>query len=263
MSRRTRHSRPEEPGEPPDVAAQDWRLLAATWMTKPAILNGNLLPAGSVVKRTKALRLSRNAGKVMTGAPCITAMLLDVAARFDIETHDLPDALLSASTLDERALAETQLFDWLEKRMVSAIFSFSAVESFANEVVEHAYGLKGFRYIQPRKSGVHASLDFETVQRRLQIEEKIAIIVPQALGVISPKGRTQYNSFKRLKDLRDRIIHCKGRDQSYSNDATLIQELLTPQSRDFAAQMYGLIGYFYEQVPQDIPRWYRLWPWRK
>jgi hypothetical protein len=242
--------------EHPNVAKHDWRLHAATTITKEATINGTVFPVGSVVKASSQIRLSKKGEILNLGAPNVPAMLLNLADQFDLRATTLhQDVLTLAKSGKSEASDDTQLFDALEARMGAAVFAYTALEAFANEVIENAYG-KGFRYAPTLRSGLTVSYDLESIERKLSLEEKIASVIPAALAVNSPKGRTPYNRFKRLKDLRDRIIHLKGRDRIYSNDKTFWRELMSAKSADFAIQAYDIIAFFFNQIPGEVPRWF-------
>lgn len=148
--------------------------------------------------------------------------------------------------------------------MASIVFSYSALEAFANEIISHAYG-KGFRYQPKLKTGVSVSYDLETIERKLALEEKLATVIPEVFGIATPKGRRVWNQFQKLKNVRDRIAHCKARDRAASkpDSDVLWRALLDPASRKTAFDAYRLIGFFYESKPTEMPRWFANWPYEE
>ncbi len=242
--------------EHPNVSVHDWRLHAATALSKPARTNNNLFDIGTVVKVAGPVKLSKEGATLQLGAPNVTAMFLDMAATLDRHEANLHSEVRAIASRNVTPADEQRIFDGIERRMAALVFSFTALESFANEVVEQAYGHAKFRYEPILKGGVSASYDLEYVEYKIQLDEKLSSVIPAALAVKSPKGRTEWNQFVRLKDLRNRVIHFKGRDRGSSHDKTLWRELLSDKSSDFALQAYALIAFYYEQVPASAPRWF-------
>ncbi len=194
------------------------------------------------------MRTAQNAPIVDFGIPNVTALFLSQAARLDIASQDFSETRLSAvSDLNQRNF---QLFEFFESRMASVVFSHSALEAFANEVISRAYA-GTYRYEPVMKNGVSVSYDFNSIERKVSLEEKLATVIPEIFAVPSPKGKRPWNRFQKLKKLRDRIVHCKARDRAPSkpDDDVLWRALIDPAGRNVAFDAYGLIGYFYEAKP--------------
>jgi hypothetical protein len=248
--------------EHPNVSLHDWRLHAVTSMTKPAIVFGQLYDVGTVVKAAGPIRMAKGGTTLNLGAPSVTAMFLDMSAILDEQEKHLHAEVIGMCSRPVTPSDENRVLNGIEKRMASVVFAFTALESFANEIIEEAYGVRGFRYEPVQKDGLSASYDLEHVEYRLQLDEKLGVIVPEALSIKSPKGRTEWNQFVRLKDLRNRIIHYKGRDRGPSQDKTLWRELLSDKSSNFALQAYALVAFYYEQIPSGpVPRWFCRYPY--
>lgn len=246
--------------EHPNVSQHDWRLHAATAVNKPALLqNGELLDVGTVIKAAGPVKVAKTGEVLQLGAPSVTAMFLDLAARLDKQEEQLHSEVIAMATKGITIEDEPRVFDGIENRMAALVFAVTALESFANEMIEEAYGIQNYRYAPTLKSGISVSYDLDYVER-LSLEEKLGVIVPDALTVVSPKGRTVWNRFKRLKELRNRISHYKGRDRGNSRDKTLWRELLSDKSSDFALQAYELIQFYYDQIPNSAPRWFCRYP---
>jgi len=243
------------------VVNEDWRLHAVTAVSRDSRAGAIEFKRGDVIKLPGTYRL--HDGKAITvGAPNVNALLLDFAVRLDIETQDLLGEIQAEAkhpALTMATFPDRKIFDGFEKRMASAVFAFTAVESFANEIIEMAYG-QGYRYEQKQKHGLVASLDIENVLW-LTLDEKLGKVVADALNIKSPKQTIHWDNFKRLKRIRNRIIHIKGRDRANSTDRSFWEEMLRPKAANFGRQMYDLIGYVYEQAPHLRLRWHHKWPW--
>lgn len=248
--------------EPPLVAAADWRLQAATWMTKPAVVNGHEYAAGTLVSIHGQARTSAEDPIIDFGVPSVTALLLDHAARLDIAYQDFSARRLPAGP--NMNLRNFELFELFESRMASVVFAHSALEAFANEMISRAYA-GSYRYEPVVKNGVSVSYDLESVERKLTLEEKLAKVIPNILSIPSPKGKRPWNKFQKLKKLRDRVVHCKARDRAASkpDDDVLWRALLEPAARTLAFDAYNLMGYFYRAKPTEMPRWFANWPYNE
>ena len=147
--------------------------------------------------------------------------------------------------------------------MASVVFSFTAVESFANQAISRAYA-SGFRYEQQtRGNSSPTSLELGTVERELALDEKLSRVLPLIFNVPTPKGTITWQSFKNLKKIRDRIVHPKTRDTEQSGpDADTLWKILLERPERFPSfQAYDIIGYFYERSAGEMPRWYANWPY--
>lgn len=69
--------------EHPNVTLHDWRLHAATSLSKPALLGGQILDIGTVVKAAKPMKMIKKGPKINLGAPNVTSMFLNMAATLD------------------------------------------------------------------------------------------------------------------------------------------------------------------------------------
>jgi hypothetical protein len=206
------------------------------------------------------VKLAKDGATLQLGAPNVTAMFLDMAAILDSQEANLHCDALAIASGSVTPSDERRIFDGIERRMAALVFSFTALESFANEIIEEAYGVRQFRYEPTLKGGVSVSYDLEHVEYKLQLDEKPGVIVPAALSVKSAKGHSEWNQFVRLRDLRNRVVHSKGRDRGPSRDKTLSRELLSDKSSDFALQAYELMAFYYEQIPAVAPRWFCRYP---
>jgi hypothetical protein len=236
------------------VKGEDWRLHAVTAVSQ----DGPGFKRGDVVKAAKLFSLRH--GRVLSaGAPNIDALLLDYSAKLDAETKPYLDQLRTASP-GTTHLEDTEFFDVAEKRMASAVFAFSAVESFANEVIAMGY-FRGWQYSESGAAGQVETLPLERVLERVRTDDKLNLALPDYLKVKTPKGGVHWQNFSRLKKIRNRIIHLKGRDRGNSQDGWLWEELFNPLGWDFGHQMHGLIGYYVSHVTELNLRWFYKFPW--
>lgn len=137
------------------------------------------------------------------------------------------------------------LFDYFEQSMISATFSFQALEAFANQVLEDRLG-GGQTYTIARKKGPQ-TLDSASLQRELSTEEKLATVLPDLFKVVSPKGKKIWQHFVGLKRVRDATIHLKTIDHYVVGGVdkhTLFYQLLNHNARQFPRVSIDLMTYY-------------------
>lgn len=144
------------------------------------------------------------------------------------------------------------LYDFFEQCMISATFSFQALESYCNSVIKSE--AKEPIRIKRRKKWV--SLLPNEAERKLSTEEKVTIVIPELLNVSTPKGKKHWLGFKTLKATRDATIHLKSSDMynmEQTDDKSLFFHFLNNDIMLFPTTSFGLIHYFLEAI--KIPRW--------
>jgi hypothetical protein len=99
------------------------------------------------------------------------------------------------------------LFNFFERFISHVVFSFTALESFTNEVVPLGYS---YRTID-RNTSKEVIYSRDEIQRYISLDEKLSTLLPDALGIESPKGLHTWRDFKKLKKVRNRVIHLKQR----------------------------------------------------
>jgi hypothetical protein len=149
----------------------------------------------------------------------------------------------------------TQLFDYFESLMSHVVFSFNAIEAFANWKIPEDYV-----HITERK-GMQVSWQKTEVLERSTIEEKLTVILPKVLDVKSPKGTRIWERFIELKRIRDRVTHPKPSDYTPTKHGVKATTLWGMMMRQHATphcdHAHDLIGHF--GAPH---RWFRQYPLR-
>ena len=137
--------------------------------------------------------------------------------------------------------------------VAEVIFSFTAIEAFANESIQAA-----FTYSWKNSKEVK-QLARADIERFVQLDEKLKRVLPEAHNLKSPAGTTAWQGFKELKAVRDRVVHMKSIDRRASGPEhqTLWGLMLEKKQHDFAEVAYQLIGSYPALVSGR--RWYRLW----
>ena len=144
------------------------------------------------------------------------------------------------------------LYYLFEQSIISVTMSFQAIEIFANAII----GRKATRNIVvKRKGGVEKNLTPMEAERELSTEEKLGQVLPNILGVSSPRGNRAWQSFKNLKDARDATVHLKSHDIYTRNNVdreSLFFYYLNHDAREYPKAAIKLISHFF---PKQLPRW--------
>ena len=95
----------------------------------------------------------------------------------------------------------------------------------------------------PSRKGkkLYVPISPDDIPRKTSIEEKLGTILPEVLGVESPKGTKAWQNFKRLKEARDSTIHLKNQDVHYSalEDEKCFSPLFSTFFRDDIVEFPG------------------------
>jgi hypothetical protein len=142
------------------------------------------------------------------------------------------------------------LFDFFESLIAEVIFSFTAIEAFANESIptNFVYSWKNAKEVK--------QLARPDIERYVQLDEKLKRVLPQAHSIRSPSGTKIWQEFKTLKAVRDRLVHMKSIDRRASGPEhqTIWGTMLEQRSVDFPSVAQRVIG-AYESLVKDR-RWF-------
>jgi hypothetical protein len=98
-----------------------------------------------------------------------------------------------------------ELFDYLEHVQSAITMAFTAVECLVNDLLPN-----DFIYEEKRKGEKTKQYDRKEIERWISTVDKLALVIPQALKISSPKTYNFWPKFTKLKDLRNDIIHFKS-----------------------------------------------------
>ncbi len=150
-----------------------------------------------------------------------------------------------------------KLFDYFELMISQIIFSYSAIEAFANIKIP-----KDFIYRTTRSDKKFIEeYDKNQAERYVSIDVKLDKILPQVFNVKTPNGTKLWENYQHLKKLRDRIIHLKSIDITASGPETktIWGDLLRNQKTDFPRQVFDLIGHYISK--EEGHRWFKKFPY--
>lgn len=151
------------------------------------------------------------------------------------------------------------LFDFCEQFAAHVVFAFTALESFANEVIPNEYTYTTIRGKKRQK----VTYNRDGIERHISLSEKLAQVLPAALSVKSPKGLHVWRDYKKLKEVRDRIIHLKMADRSRTGPETptIWGSMLRSSKEPFCDNAHKLMGHFKPAI--ENRRWYGKYPYTR
>ena len=224
--------------------AIDWRIQAATITASDlpaAYPGGPSHPAGSVLVLVSQVT-PRKGPPITFPAPSAAALAMNLAAeaarsaetvKSNLEFGEAPSPDGTVRNLKRDSTG--QLFDYFEKCLVSVVFSVQALEAYSNYKL--AYNLK--EPLQVERRGTIVTLALDDAERELSLDEKIGAVLPDLLGLRSPRGQIVWERYVHLRRLRDATVHFKSRHQWSTAGAT------------FDESPYA---YFVQESPLAIPR---------
>lgn len=241
----------------------DWRIAAVATLAEdvPAAF-----PGGPSHKKGTGLYVStfykdENNGHLSFITPHPSALSLNLAFEYAKQSKKLQSRLAKNEVISPDGPAQAIhmanipfLYDYFEQAMVVATFSFQAIEAFVNyELIHNAKS--DIRIKRRKKWQTYSPTEAERV---LSTEEKIGTVLPEVLGVPTPKGKQPWEGFLKLKDARDATIHIKNKDvhQSGDNENNLFINFLLDNPQSYPEYAFRLIEWFYKN--RSRPRWLKL-----
>jgi len=145
----------------------------------------------------------------------------------------------------------TRVYDYLELICASITFAYTALEAFANEELPDDFI---YEFEEQTDSGLYVvrQSDKEQIEHRFSLSEKLATVLPQALGKSSPKGTSSWEGFVHMRRLRDRIIHMKSSDRKHSkgdnmHPKSIWNDILDPDQRHYPSISKVMILHFKQE----------------
>jgi hypothetical protein len=98
------------------------------------------------------------------------------------------------------------VLDCIAEYRVGVLLSFAAIESIGNAGVN---SLPSSSEVQVERGGRLVSVPQDEMERTLSVDEKLDLVVPLVAQVPSIKGTKPWESFVRLRKLRNELVHVK------------------------------------------------------
>lgn len=245
--------------EHPNIVNRDWRLQAITTLVEDwHSPSGVIHKAGTPVQNVGFIRYP---GKdTLLSIPVLNpcAMYFSIAfyakEEAEIILSELDENILEKEFLNVSSEYEGGFVDALQFLVSVVVFSYSAIEVFANESIPDDFVFERAR--QDKKYKEVYSKD--QIERFLSLTSKLDEVLPTIYSLSSPKGTRIWNDFVWLEKLRDRFIHLKSTDWEKSNpdkaDDFVWTTLLSKETLQAPSIALQVVNYYYQT---DKPRWLR------
>jgi hypothetical protein len=237
----------------------DWRAafvttLAADWVspwTKTHHLAGS-----SVSKVTPGLDERNRLFSFVSPSP--EALALDLASKAAADAAACRErinvTLTRAGAVDFTVADETlpALYDYFESCFVVVAFSFEALEAFANQEIAFAKPASGLEVV---RRGQRVLVEADQLERSLNLDEKLNLLLPQLLGIPSPKGKKPWPGFRAIQTERDALLHLKAGDTYPRGEAkqSIFHRLWVDGVASHPGSALAMIEWFYQD--REKPRW--------
>lgn len=134
------------------------------------------------------------------------------------------------------------LYNFFEQRFLNIVFSFTALEAFANQTVPDDFVFSKLR--QDKKST--ESFDKDQIERNLSLDIKLSEVLPKITGIKFEKGTSLWNQYSKLKAIRDRIVHIKSVDMGIKDRkiTSVWAEILEGRNTDYSLVAHRVIQHF-------------------
>ncbi len=138
--------------------------------------------------------------------------------------------------------------DYIEEIETSIVFSYTAVEAFANISIPEDY-----LFLSEEKEGILYKK--KAIERWTSLVEKVSKILPDIYQASSIKTKPFWNSFKLLEEYRNSIIHQKTVDR-----AEFFKSYFKGNISDICKSGEAVIRFFYDAHTRKN-KTNPLWPW--
>lgn len=137
--------------------------------------------------------------------------------------------------------------------MACIIFAYTALEAFANSQIPDDYV-----YIMNRSDKKCVEQYSKSqIERFISLDTKLGDILPEIMGLASPKGTSTWEKYLSLKKLRDEIIHCKSAPTTQETNQ-IFKDLFSETVANPCLEAKDIIGYFLNSLkPSDQPMWFK------
>ncbi len=188
--------------------------------------------------------------------PSSVALALNVAEQAAQQAESLKLALpwISVKSADGDGFGVSTkgvpaLYDFFEQCMISVVFSFQAIETFANAVI----GRELKQSMKVRRGRKLKELTPEELARQLSTNDKLKWVLPAVKKVESPEGTPKWKRFERLEEDRHAAMHLKVGDQFGKDRSALFFKFLDLKIAEYPSAAAMIIHHYFK--PDAEPRW--------
>lgn len=234
--------------------AGDWRMAAVARVAEES----GPYKVNDLVRQVQAVEIAP--GTVLSfPTPSSVALALNIAEqaarravnlKLQIAYQELKAGDSAAFGVTTEAIPT--LYDFLEQSMLSAVFSYQAVEAFANSEIARQQK-ESMEVMFRRKT---RTMMLEEIERRFTTTEKLSQILPAIRSVESPRSTPKWDRFKRLEVARNSTVHLKVKDQYAKDKDSLFFQMLSIKTTEFPSAAAEIIRHYFK--PDSEPRWLLL-----
>ena len=231
---------------------EDWRKqVQGVSVSNDALLPGTTQIArrGTQIDLVSVIRIGLKKTNVTVVVPNGTAILLSASRN----AWQQAERIRAENEIDEtgRFLSEKASIDYQENVAIAVIAAFAGIEAFINEMIPEDFCFEDI------KGGILVPKNKTQIEEGMSVSKKIDEILPKRFNTSSPKGiEPLWSKFKKLKNVRNRIIHMSSTDRRSSkpDDPNLWHEIFSISCPHQTALQ--VMDFFFDKT--------KCWPeWRK
>lgn len=242
------------------IEQEDWRIVTTGRLAHdlPAAFPGGPSHKAGASVRLATLVETKQGELVSFELPSATALAFSIALRASHEAKELRSSFSFRQIPSPKGPAKSvapesapQLFDFLEKCMIAASFSFQALEVFCNHVISRELK-EPFRLKRGKRWDTLRPIEIE---RHISTRMKLSHVLPIIREVENPTETKLWSRYDALEHARNSTIHLKSADQDAIDADTLYHKFLHGNPVDYPKTASDIITYF---TPKMRPTWLLL-----
>lgn len=188
---------------------EDWRKqVQGVSVSKDTLLSGTdqIARKGSQIDIVSEIQLSPAELNITVVVPNGTAILLSASNK----AWQQAKHIRTKNNIDEtgKFLTVQDSMDYQENVVIAVITAFSALEAFINEMIPEDASF------EDKNDKIIVRKNKDQIEKNMSVLDKLDKVLPDVLNTASPKGiEPIWSKFKKLKDIRNRIIHMSSADR--------------------------------------------------
>ena len=229
---------------------EDWRKQAqGVSVTSDTLLPGTdqIARKGSQIDIVSNIKLSLAEINITVIVPNGTAILLSASYK----AWQQAKHIRTKNNIDETGefLTVQDSMDYQENVVIAIITAFAALEAFINEMIPED------ACYEDKNDEIVICKNKHQIEKNMSVLEKLDKVLPAVLNTNSPKGiEPLWSKFKKLKDVRNRIIHMSSADRvSSTPDSPNLWHKIFSIERPHQTALQ-IIDFFFDKSG-DRPRW--------
>lgn len=236
---------------------EDWRKqVQGVSVSEDALLAGTdqILRKGTRADLVSVVRIGPKHNNVTVVVPNGTAILLNASGN----AWQQAERIRAENKIDEtgRFISEKDSIDYQENVAIAVITAFTGLEAFINEMIPEDF------CFEDKRDGIIITRNKTQIEEGMSVSMKLTEVLPKMLNTSSPKGiEPLWSKFKKLKNVRNRIIHMSGTDRRSSkpNEPNLWHEIFSVECPHQTA--LRIMDFFFDKT-KSRPEWRKNGPFK-